>query len=530
MRSAAILAVALAAWFAPAEGGEAPATLFESAADPTPPTALDEPVLARLKALGIQPAALSSDAVFVRRVYLDAIGTLPTAEEAMQFIEDRHPKKRAALVDRLLERPEFALYWAMKWSDLLRVKAEFPINLWPNAAQAYYTWIWSSLRRNVPYDRFVREQLTASGSNFRVPPVNFYRAVQGKDPPGIAKAVALTFMATRAETWKPDRLAGMAAFFSYVGYKSTLEWKEEVVYFDSLKAAKAAAGGAPMTAVFPDGTAARLAPDADPREAFADWLIRPENPWFARAIVNRVWYWLAGRGIVHEPDDFRPDNPPSHPDLLDLLAKELVKSKYDLKHIYRLVLNSRTYQLSSVRRSDKPEAEAAFASYPIRRLEAEVLIDVLCQITGTTESYSSRIPEPFTWIPETSRTIALPDGSISSPFLEMFGRPPRDTGLESERNNAPSAAQRLHMLNSGHILGKINRSTKLRGLISPPEERIRLRDAVTRVYAAILSRPPTEKEYKTMEAYAQGEETKGEKALIDLIWALLNSSEFLYRH
>jgi hypothetical protein len=530
MRSATVFAVILAASFARAVAGQAPGALFESASDPTPPTALDGPVLARLRALGIQPAAVCSDAVFVRRAYLDVIGTVPTAEEAGRFIEDRHPKKRSALIDRLLARHEFAVYWAMKWSDILRVKAEFPINLWPNAAQAYHHWIWSCLQENVPYDRFVREQLTASGSNFRVPPVNFYRALQRKDPEGIAQSVALVFMATRADSWPRDRLAGMAAFFSWVGYKSTLEWKEEVVYFDGLKAARDAAEGKPLTAVFPDGTTARLSPDADPRQAFADWLITPRNPWFARAIVNRVWSWLVGRGIVEEPDDFRPDNPPGNPELLDLLAKELVASGYDLKHVYRLILNSRTYQQSSVARGRGPEAEAHFASYPVRRLEAEVLMDALCQITGTTESYSSRIPEPFTWIPERSRTIALPDGSITSPFLEMFGRPPRDTGLESERNNSPTPAQRLHMLNSSHILGKISKSTKLRNLISPPEGGLKFRDAVTRVYLAILSRPPTEKDYKTLEAYAQGEETQGEKALLDLIWALLNSPEFLYRH
>jgi len=320
----------------------------------------------------------------------------------------------------------------------------------------------------------------------------------------------------------------MAAFFSHVGYKRTLEWKEEVIFFDSIKAAKDAAGGASMTAVFPDGTQARLSADRDPREVFADWLIAPGNAWFARNIANRIWYWLVGRGIVHEPDDSRPDNPPRNPELLALLAKELVASGYDLKHVYRLILNSKTYQLSSVRRTDNPDGEANFAYYPIRRLEAEVLIDALCQITGTTESYSSRIPEPFTWIPEDRRTIALPDGSITSPFLEMFGRPPRDTGLESERNNNPTAAQRLHLLNSSHILQKIDRSSKLRSLMTSSGGN--LRGAVTGLYLTILSRLPTEKELKIVQAYAQWEETKGQKALIDLTWALMNSAEFLYRH
>ena len=206
--------------------------------------------------------------------------------------------------------------------------------------------------------------------------------------------------------------------------------------------------------------------DQDPREVFADWLMAADNPWFSRAIVNRIWSWLMGRGIIHEPDDIRPDNPPVNPELLAYLETELVKSKYDFKHIYRLILNSRTYQQSSIARSDNPKAEAMFACYPVRRLEAEVLIDALCRITGTRESYSSPIPEPFTFIPDEQRSIELADGSITSPFLEMFGRPSRDTGLESERNNATTETQRLHMLNSSHIQNKIQNSGKLRTLVT----------------------------------------------------------------
>lgn len=287
---------------------------FESRSDLTPQSQIDTLVFARLKQAGIQPANLSSDAVFVRRVYLDAIGTLPTPKEAMQFLSDRDPNKRAVLIDRLMEREEFADYWAMKWCDLLRVKAEFPINLWPNAAQTYHHWIRASLRENKPYNRFVRELLTESGSNFRVPQVNFYRAMQSKDPSAIAQTVALTFMGTRAEKWPKERLASMGGFFSQIGYKETGEWKEEIVYFNPAKT--------PPAAAFPDGTAARLTPDRDPREVFADWLTAQRNPWFARNISNRVWSWLLGRGIVQEPDDIRPDNPPSNPELLAFLEEE----------------------------------------------------------------------------------------------------------------------------------------------------------------------------------------------------------------
>ncbi|MBN1506619.1 MAG: DUF1553 domain-containing protein [Sedimentisphaerales bacterium] len=484
---------------------------------------IDELVFGRLEQLGIPPASLCSDAVFVRRAYLDVVGTLPTAQEARAFLADRDPNKRSVLVDHLLEREEFADYWAMKWGDLLRVKSEFPINLWPNAVQGYHRWIRTCIKENTPYDRFVREMLTASGSNFRVPQVNFCRAVQSKEPQALAQAVALTFMGIRPDGLSNQQWSDMAVFFSHLGYKSTGEWKEEIVYFDpNEKNPKS-----DTTGVLPDGTRVTLSAGRDPREAFAGWLTAPGNPWFARNIVNRIWSWLLGRGIVHEPDDIRPDNPPSSPELLAFLEKELVAARFDLKHIYRLILNSRTYQLCSIPRSDKPEGTANFASYPLRRLEAEVLIDALNQITGTTEKYSSAIPEPFTFIPEDQRSISLADGSITSSFLEMFGRPPRDTGLESERSNRATADQRLHMLNSSHIQRKIEQGPRLQSLM---QSRRKPQQVVDELYLTILSRFPTGEERKIVAAYGQTGGARPREVAIDLAWALINSEEFLYRH
>lgn len=516
-------------------------SMFELPTPSVPRGRIDELVFAKLGELGIEPAHPCSDAVFLRRAYLDVIGTLPTVDEARAFLTDKDPDKRDKLIDALLQRREFADFWAMKWSDLLRVKAEFPINLWPNAAQAYHRWIHHAIRSNMPYDRFVRELLTSSGSNFRVPQVNFYRAMQSRDPKGIARSVALTFMGTRVEHWPEERLAGLAAFFTKVAYKPTGEWKEEIVIFDPLKdvlpqAADKAGEKAPLPnkpgekkgiakkgpkekptspppslpdPVFPDGTRVEIPWDKDPRVVFADWLIRPDNPWFTRSIVNRIWYWLVGRGIIHEPDDIRPDNPPCNPELLDYLAAELVAANYDLKHIYRLILKSSTYQFSPIPRSQDPRAAVHFASYTVRRLEAEVIIDALNQITGTTESYSSIIPEPYTWIPENRRAIALPDGSITSSFLELFGRPPRDTGLESERNNRITAAQRLHLLNSSHVRNKLRDGPALRKLLQEG-------NATENLYLAILSRFPGEGE--------------GGGAGEALAWTLINTTEFLFRH
>jgi hypothetical protein len=511
------LVAALSAQFAQAQT----ARPFESDAKPVAATRIDTLVLAELQRRGIEPARTCSDEVFVRRVYLDVIGTLPEPSEVLDFLQDSGANKRALLIDALLSRPEFADYWTLKWCDLLRVKSEFPINLWPNAVQAYDRWVHDAIRQNWPYDRFARELLTSSGSNFRVPPVNFYRAIEGRTPDAIAAAVALTFMGTRIEKWPAPRRAGMAAFFSRVAYKSTGEWKEEIVYLDPK-----ATG--PVDAVFPDGTKVRIPSGEDPRVVFADWLIAPRNPWFTRNIANRVWAWLFGRGIINEPDDIRPDNLPSNPKLLAYLEQEVVNSHYDLRHLYRLILNSRTYQQSSVPRSDRAEAAALFAYYPPRRLDAEVLVDALDRIGGTGENYSSAVPEPFTYIPPRQHTIALADGSITSPFLEMFGRPARDTGLFGERNNEPTDAQRLFLLNSTEVRQKIERSPRLQELMRTSQGNP---DRVIRgFYLTILSRLPTPAEVAAAKTYAQTAGLLPRDAAADLVWALVNSKEFLYRH
>jgi hypothetical protein len=527
-----LTALALAATvLAPCAARAAAQGPFDSGVVPTPRGKIDELVFAQLKRLDIRPANLCSDAVFVRRAFLDVIGTLPTGDEARAFIESQDPNKRAALIDRLFERNEFADYWAMKWGDVLRIKSEFPVNLWPNAVQAYHRWLRASLRDNVPYDRFARELLTQSGSNFRVPPVNFYRAVQSKDPRSLASVVALTFMGVRIETLPKERVTDLSAFFSQVGYKPTREWKEEIVFFDPNKPLPGVKPGAPAVLTFPDGTTARLAPGQDPRDLFAGWLLAPNNPWFARTMANRIWYWLLGRGIVHEPDDFRADNPPGNPELLAWLEKELVAARYDLRHIYRLILNSATYQLSPIAASSRPEAEANFAFAALRALDAEVMIDAFNQITGGTEQYQSAIPEPYTFVPPDERSIALGDGSITSAFLEAFGRAPRDSGLASERSTRPTASQRLYLLNGGEIQRKIQQGPKLLALLQSGGDG---RQVITRLYLAILSRMPTDDELRVVGGYAQPQAgatgAVRRQAGIDVAWALLNSAEFRYRH
>jgi hypothetical protein len=443
----------------------------------------------------------------------------------------------------------------MKWSDILRIKAEFPVKVWPNAAQAYHRWVWESVARNKPYDRFARELLTSSGSNFRVGPVNFYRAIQNRTPEGIAAAVGLALMGARIDFWPTERREGMTAFFSQVGYKPTSEWKEEIVFWDPLNSTAVAGSTAPgidavdksvtvtnqipqalekplspngpLDAVFPDGTKTTVPPDRDPREVFADWLIRPDNPWFAKAIVNRTWAWAMGRGIIHEPDDIRKDNPPSNPELLACLEKELVSSGYDLKRLKRLIFTSTTYQFSPIPPSDRPEATANFASYMLRRVEAEVLIDAVNQITGSSDLYTSAVPEPFTYIPDDMPAVGLADGSVTSSFLTLFGRSARATGMENERVNELASPQWLHMLNSATIQSKLQNGPKLKAMLSTGGS---AEEMAERLYLTILSRLPTEADIAAVQEYAKAGAAKGRDVWIDLAWALMNSPEFLLRH
>ena len=494
---------------------------FEADAWSVPANGVDERVLAALQKAGVEPAHPCSDEVFIRRVYLDVIGTLPEPADVRRFLQDPGPGKRAAVIDALLTREEFADYWALKWGDLLRVKSEFPINLWPNAVQAYAGWIHDAVQSHLPYDQFARQLLTASGSNFRVPPVNFYRALQGRQPADLAAVVALTFMGTRIAAWPEPRRAELGNFFSRVAYKKTGEWKEEIVYPDLTATT-------PLAVVYPDGTKGTVPPGEDPRAYFADWLLRAGNPWFAPAAGNRVWAWLLGRGIVQEPDDFRADNPPANPELLAYLAQELVASKYDLRQVYRLILNSRTYQQSALPQSARPEAEKLCAYYPVRRLDAEVLADALHGIGGVGESYMSPIPEPFTYLPDNQRAIGVPDGSITSAFLIMFGRPARDTGQEAERSNQPSDAQQLYLLNSSEVQRWLARSPKLAAVAAAAKGD---RGAqIKGTYLVLLSREPTAAEVTAAEAYAQKPGTTPEAAATDLAWALVNSAEFQYHH
>jgi len=502
-----------------------------------PANRVDALVLAKLRQWGVPPSEVCSDAVFLRRVYLDVTGTLPTIEQARAFLADKSPDKRATLIDRLLDSEEFADYWALRWGDLLRIKSEYPSNLWPNAVQAYHHWIRDSIRRNKPYDRFARELLVSSGSNFRDPAVNFYRAFPKRTPENLADATALVFMGARLgcarchahpqEAWTPQTQRRLAAFFAGVAYKKTDEWKEEIVYARTDAVLRDPRTGQVVKPAVPGGEPITIEPGADPRVAFAEWLTAPDNPWFARAIVNRVWFWLMGRGLVDPVDDLRPSNPPIHPELLDYLAGQLVEHQYDLKHVYRLILNSRTYQTSSQATALNAHDRSGLSHYLPRRLTAEVLLDAIGQVTGTTASYSSRIPEPFTFLPKDTRAIHVDDASITTPFLELFGRPSRDSAYASERDDRASMRQALYVLNSGDVQSRIASGPVIRQWVRSKKSREQL---TSEIYLATLSRYPKPAEKATLTAYLDKAAGGKTQAVQDVVWAVLNTKEFLYNH
>ena len=508
---------------------------------PDVPTAgrIDALVLDRLKTLGIPPSEFCSDEAFLRRVYLDVIGILPTPDEAKAFLSDRDPKKRARLIDVLLERDEYADFWALKWGDLLRIKSEYPSNLWPNGVQAYYRWVRHSLAVNKPYDQFVRELLVSSGSNFRSPPANYYRALRKRDAQGYAESTALVFMGARlgcarchghpTESWTLEDNLGMAAFFPQVRIKSTGEWKEEIVYVDPKQVLTHPVTRELIAPRPLGGEVVELAEGEDRREKFAAWLISADNTWFTANIVNRIWFWLFERGIVHEVDDMRPTNPPTNPELLACLQTELVDHKYDLKHIYRLILNSRTYQLSSVPNPFNAKDVSHFSHYRARRLGAEQLLDAVNQVTETFDKYESRIPEPYTVLPDGHRAAQLADGSIpdKSGFLELFGRPPRDTAYEGDRSSETSMRQALHLINSSDVAQKISRSPRLQRLF---KEKKSDDEIVDEIYLAALSRFPTKEEKQKVTAYIARDEKARRQAVEDVMWAVLNTKEFLFNH
>ncbi len=469
-----------------------------------------------LASRGVEASPLCSDETFARRTYLIAAGRLPTLSEGLEYLQSKSSKRREELVDKLLAGDEFIDMLTLKWGDLLKVKSEFPSNMWPNGAQAYNRWIRVHMRNNTPYDEFVKSMLLASGSNFRTPQVNFYRAFVQRTPSSIAENVELLFLGRR----KPQ--AQTSQFFEQIRYKKTSEWKEEIVYVDIDHEPKQRSVTMPL-----DGRTVKLEYHTDLRVGYVEWLTSKENRDFARAFVNRVWYWIMGQGIVDEVDDFRDDNPPSIPALLEYLTDSFIASGYDVRALYREILLSQSYQRSSLpTEGNRANGAEIFAYYPTIRLTAEQLIDGISLITGINDRYISRVPEPYSYYPADMHSHTIGDASISSSQLDLFGRPSRDNSLESGRNNSVNSKQTLYLLNSNAVISKIATSKRVREIISRCTF---LSEVIDTVYVMMLVRYPSPEErgalMEVLKPYRSNQE-----AAEQLIWALLNTSEFIFNH
>jgi hypothetical protein len=477
-----------------------------------------------LARLGIPPSDLADDATFLRRVYLDTIGTLPTANEARAFLADTKPDKRARLIDRLLERPEYADFWTMRWSDLLRVDRDA---LTPAGAVATTRWLRKQFAENRPYDQWVRTIVTARGGTADDGPAAIYKVLT--TPEDLSRSFSQLFLGIRiqcaqchhhpSDRWGQDDYYALAGFFTGIGRK-TPAGGSETIFAQKGTELKHPRTGKLLPAKALGAAAVDFTGMPDRRVVLAKWMTAPENPFFARAIANRLWAHYFGRGLVEPVDDMRATNPATIEPLLDELAKHVRDKKYDLKAITRTLLSSRLYQLSSQPKTAGAVDEQNFSHATPRALPAEVLLDAICQATG--------VPEKFNGWPDGYRAIQIWDNRMPSYFFRIFGRPVRASVCECERSSEPSIAQALHLMNSEEIVSKINaRHGTARKLAN---SKLTAREIVDELYLSTLSRFPSEAERTLMLRVFTDAGEDRQAAVEDVLWALLNSRGFVYNH
>jgi hypothetical protein len=504
---------------------------------------IDGLVLKKLEALRIPPSGQCSDEEFIRRAFLDAAGILPTPEDVQKFVADRTPNKRAQLIDALLQRPEFVDYWAYKWSDMLLVSTR---KLPQPAVWAFYQFVRQSVADNKPWDRFARDVLTAGGSNLQNGAANYF--VLHKDVTELTEATSVTFLGMSItccrchnhplEKWTQDQYWGMANLFSRVALKNGDRPGEVTVQAQPMGDVPHLRRGVPMPPAPLDAKAMPLDSPADRRTYFADWLTAPENPYFARALVNRVWRNFLGRGLVEAEDDLRQTNPPSNAELFDALGQDFVQHKYDVRHLVRTIMNSAAYQRSSKPLAGNAADDRFYSHYLVRRLSAEVILDVYSQVTAVPTPFHEvykgveRGVGPYDGYPLGTRALQLPDGAVASRFLDSFGRPDRTQTCSCERSQDSTVSQALHLYNGKTL------NDKLRGRNSRVEqwlnEKIGDDEAVRRLFLLALSREPTPGERKKLkERMAEAAREPGSQRrdlLEDLFWAVLTGQEFLFNH
>lgn len=490
---------------------------------------IDAHVWDKLQQLRITPSDPAGDATFLRRAYLDVIGRLPTPDEARAYLADRASDRRTKLVDHLLQQPEYADHWANKWADLLRPN---PYHAGIKATYNLDAWLREKFRANTPYDQFVREIITAKGSTFRDGAAVVFR--NRRAPDEITTQMSQLFLGIRLdcarchhhpfEVYSQDDFYSLAAYFGRIGRKgqgisAPISGGEEMIFNAGRGDVKHPVTGQvlPPRPLF--GKAREIEPEGDPREVLADWMTAPENPFFARVIVNRVWADLMGRGIVDPVDDLRATNPPSNGPLLDALAKDFREQGYDLKKLLRRIMTSHVYGLSS-RPTERNAADTRnYSRHYRQRLRAEVLLDAVCDVTG--------VPETFSAMPAGSRATQLWTFRSQSVFLDSFGRPDPNQDPPCERTSETTVVQALHLMNSPNVQRKITSDTGRAAILAA---QAKTDDGmIEELYLACYSRLPDDGERAACRKIIGKAGATRRQAAEDILWALVNTPEFFVK-
>jgi hypothetical protein len=507
-----------------------------SSATAKPRTKFDKFLFEQWRALGITPSPLASDANFIRRASLDICGTIPTTKEVVDYVRDTRPDKRKRLIDRLLQKSEYASFFALKWADILKNRGRGYSTRKQRAGTVLFSsWIRDSIASNKPYDQFVTEILTATGSQQKNPPTIWYRSVRTQQD--YVESIAQAFLGVRiqcaqchhhpAERWSQADYYSLAAVFARVGRKGGFADAEvptnEIIYLKNTGKVLHPRSGNVMQPRGLGAAAFQLSPFDDPRQHFAKWMTARQNPFFARTMVNRMWGHFFGRGIIHPIDDARSTNPPSNPQLLDALSRDFANSGYDIKHLIRTITNSAAYGLASQPNSTNGEDNQSFARYYPRRLSGEVLLDGISQVLDVPTIFPGG-PGVF---PKGTRAIELPDENVSINFLDVFGRPARTSACECERSSAPALSQALELVGSKEIQRKLTSKTGYVETLATNKKPIR--ENITNLFLRFLSRPPRPNEMTAATKFIQTE-TDIREAYRSLAWSLLATNEFLFNH
>jgi hypothetical protein len=485
---------------------------------------IDALVFEKLQQMQILPSDLCTDDEFLRRSYLDLAGRLPTVEEAQAFLQDTSASKRAALVDQLLDSDDYASFWALKWCDILRSNSK---KLKLAGVHKFRKWVYDAVRTDKPMDQFARELLTATGSVFENPAANYWRA--SRDPQDATETTSQLFLGVRIqcakchnhpfERWTQDNYYGIAAAFSRIGRKPSVDPEDEVIFTVASGESTQPRTGKQMKVHLLLQGDVDVPNDVDRRQVFADWLTKPDNPFFSKSLVNRIWGHLIGRGIVEPVDDFRDSNPPSNAKLLDELAKQFAQNQFSQKWAIRTIMNSRVYQLSS-RTNQFNKTDELYNSHAVTRLlAAEQLLDAICAVTN--------VPEQFPGMPLGTRATELADPPTDNYFLKVFGQPQREMACQCERSNESNLSQALQMINGPVVHNKLRADNgRIAQMIAAGKTDDEI---ITTLYLAGLSRLPAPEEMAASKQHIAGQ-TDRRMALEDVGWAILNSKEFLFQH